>query len=61
MVISDNWTYPYAREKAAYPLPWTKTNKFWASVARIDNAYGDRNLVCTCLPVSEYAEEELLS
>lgn len=59
MVCSDNWTYPYPREKAAYPLPWTRVNKFWASVARVDNAYGDRNLVCTCLPLSEYAEEEL--
>lgn len=57
MVCSDNWNFPYSREKAAYPLPWTRNNKFWASVARVDNAYGDRNLVCTCLPVSEYAEE----
>lgn len=57
MVCSDNWNFPYSREKAAYPLPWIRNNKFWASVARVDNAYGDRNLVCTCLPVSEYAEE----
>lgn len=61
MVCSDNWIYPYSREKAAYPLPWTRTNKFWASVARVDNAYGDRNLVCSCLPVSEYAEESSMS
>lgn len=58
MVCSDKWIYPYSREKAAYPLPWIRNSKFWASVARVDNAYGDRNLVCTCLPVSEYAEEE---
>ncbi|HSL89855.1 MAG TPA: aminomethyl-transferring glycine dehydrogenase subunit GcvPB, partial [Ignavibacteriaceae bacterium] len=57
MVCSDNWNFPYSREKAAYPLNWTRQNKFWASVARIDSAYGDRNLVCTCLPVSEYIEE----
>lgn len=61
MVSSDNWIYPYSREKAAFPLPWTKNSKFWVSVARVDNAYGDRNLVCTCLPVSDYVEEELQS
>jgi len=58
-LISDNWNYPYSREKAAYPLKWTRQNKFWPSVARVDNAYGDRNLVCSCVPVSEYAEENL--
>ncbi len=57
MVIADNWIYPYSREKAAYPVHWTRFNKFWPSVSRVDNAYGDRNLVCSCLPVSEYAEE----
>lgn len=57
MVCSDNWVHPYSREKAAYPLPWTVKHKFWASVARVDNAYGDRNLVCSCLPVSEYNDE----
>jgi glycine dehydrogenase len=59
MVISDSWDYPYAREKAAYPAKWTRLNKFWPSVGRIDSAYGDRNLICSCLPVSEYAEEAL--
>jgi len=59
MLISDNWNYPYSREKAGFPIKWTRLNKFWPSVARIDNAYGDRNLVCSCLPVSEYAEENL--
>ncbi len=57
MVIADNWIYPYSREKAAYPVHWTRLNKFWPSVSRVDNAYGDRNLVCSCLPVSEYVEE----
>lgn len=57
MVTSDNWNYPYSREKAAYPVHWTRLNKFWPSVGKVDNAYGDRNLVCSCLPVSEYVEE----
>jgi glycine dehydrogenase len=61
MVIADKWDYPYHREKAAYPIEWTRTNKFWASVSRVDNAYGDRNLVCSCLPVSEYLEESVNS
>jgi glycine dehydrogenase len=56
-VISDSWNYPYSREKAAYPVKWLRFNKFWPSVGRIDSAYGDRNLVCSCLPVSEYSEE----
>ena len=56
-VISDKWDYPYSREKAAYPLPYTREGKFWPSVRRVDNAYGDRNLVCSCLPVEEYIEE----
>jgi glycine dehydrogenase len=59
MVISDNWNYPYSREKAAYPVDWTRTNKFWPNVSRVDNAYGDRNLVCSCLPVTDYVEENL--
>jgi glycine dehydrogenase len=59
MVISDSWNYPYTREKAAYPTKWTRLNKFWPSVGRIDSAYGDRNLICSCLPVSEYTEEAL--
>lgn len=57
VVISDNWNYSYSREKAAYPANWTRVNKFWPSVGRIDDAYGDRNLVCTCLPISEYSNE----
>jgi glycine dehydrogenase len=56
-VVSDDWKYSYSREKAAYPLPITRENKFWPSVRRVDNAYGDRNLVCSCLPIEEYTEE----
>jgi glycine dehydrogenase len=47
-VISDNWNRPYSREQAAYPAPWTRQHKFWPSVGRIDNVWGDRNLVCGC-------------
>ena len=54
MVVSDNWNFPYSREKAAYPAPWTRLRKFWVSVGRVNNAYGDRNLVCACPPVEEY-------
>ncbi len=54
LVISDNWNKPYAREKAAYPLMWVRDNKFWPSVGRVDNAYGDRNLVCSCAPIEMY-------
>ena len=53
---SDTWDLPYSREKAVFPLPYLKTNKFWPSVSRIDNAYGDRNLFCSCAPVEEYDE-----
>ena len=56
MVISDHWNYPYSRETAAYPIEWTRQSKFWPSVSRVDNAYGDRNLVCSCLPIEHYAE-----
>ncbi len=56
LVASDNWDKPYSREKAAYPLPYLREGyKFWASVSRINSAYGDRNLICTCPSVSEYA------
>jgi glycine dehydrogenase len=55
-VTSDNWQYPYSRQQAAFPLPYVKENKFWPSVKRVDNAYGDRNLVCTCPDVESYEE-----
>jgi glycine dehydrogenase len=58
VVLADQWDRPYSREKAAFPLPGLRFNKFWPSVSRIDSAYGDRNLVCSCVPVSEYLEAE---
>ncbi|MEM7126756.1 MAG: aminomethyl-transferring glycine dehydrogenase [Chloroflexota bacterium] len=54
-IASDSWDRPYSRDQAAYPLPWVRERKFWSPVARIDNVYGDRNLVCTCLPLEAYA------
>ncbi len=51
VVISDAWDKPYSREKAAYPLEWVREHKFFASVSRVDEAFGDRNLVCTCEPI----------
>ena len=54
VVISDDWDRPYSREKAAYPLDWVRDNKFFASVSRVDEAYGDRNLICTCAPIESY-------
>lgn len=53
-LTKDNWDYPYSREKSCFPLDYIKQNKFWPSVSRIDNAYGDKNLVCTCPSVEEY-------
>ena len=58
LALADNWDFPYSREKAVYPLPYVKGNKFWPTVRRIDSAFGDRNLVCSCIPVEEYAEAE---
>ena len=53
-VTADTWTHPYTREQAAFPLPFVRARKFWPSVARIDNARGDRNLFCACPPMSDY-------
>ncbi|MDD4191270.1 MAG: glycine dehydrogenase (aminomethyl-transferring), partial [Mangrovibacterium sp.] len=53
-VVADEWTHPYSRGQAAFPLPWLRENKFWPPVGRVDDAYGDRNLVCTCGPVEDY-------
>jgi glycine dehydrogenase len=58
-VSADNWSHAYSREKAAYPLPFVRENKFWPAVARIDNPYGDRNLICACPPTEAYEEQEL--
>ena len=55
MVTSDNWKYDYSREQAAFPIEYLKENKFWASVRRVDDAYGDRNLICNCVSIEEYS------
>lgn len=55
MLVSDEWTLSYSRQKAAYPVSTIKGKKFWPSVRRVDDAYGDRNLVCSCPPIEEYA------
>lgn len=56
-VMADTWTHSYSREQAAFPLPYVMHNKFWPSVARVNNTVGDRNLICTCEPVEAYMEE----
>ena len=55
IVTSSSWVFPYTREKAAYPLDFVSSNKFWPSVGRVDNAHGDRNLFCSCIPLEEYS------
>jgi glycine dehydrogenase len=57
-VSSDAWSHPYTREQAAYPAPFVRANKFWPAVGRIDNPYGDRNLVCACPPIETYVEAD---
>lgn len=59
LVTATEWNLPYSREKAAYPVSYLKTNKYWVPVRRVDNAYGDRNLVCACLPIENYITEEV--
>lgn len=56
---ADNWEHPYGREKAAFPLRWVRDNKFWPFVGRIDNGYGDRNLVCSCTAIEGYRQGEV--
>ena len=56
MIGADDWTHPYTREQAAWPRPWLRGHKFWTAVARVDNPHGDRNLVCTCLPIEAYGK-----
>jgi glycine dehydrogenase len=55
-VSASEWDRSYRREEGAYPAPWVRRHKFWPPVARIDNTYGDRNLVCSCPPMSDYEE-----
>jgi glycine dehydrogenase len=59
ILLSENWNRSYSREKAAFPLPHLRFNKFWPSVSRVDSAYGDRNLICSCIPVEAYTEAEV--
>ena len=54
MLTNDNWTLPYSRKQAAFPLDYVTENKFWPSVRRVDDAYGDRNLICSCNPIEDY-------
>jgi glycine dehydrogenase len=54
-VTADTWTHPYGRELAVFPAPWTREAKFWPSVGRVDSAYGDRNLVCSCVGMEAFA------
>ena len=56
MLTSDHWNFPYSRTEAAFPLDYVKNDKFWPSVRRVDDAYGDRNLICTCTPIEAYVE-----
>jgi glycine dehydrogenase len=56
MLTTDDWDFPYSRQKAAFPLEYISDNKFWPSIRRVDEAYGDRNLICTCNPIEAYME-----
>ncbi|KAK1259139.1 hypothetical protein QJS04_geneDACA017959 [Acorus gramineus] len=58
LLMGDKWTKPYSREYAAFPASWLRSSKFWPTTGRVDNVYGDRNLICTLLPVSQMAEEQ---
>ncbi len=58
-IASEKWDRPYSREDAAFPAPWTREHKFWPSVARIDNVYGDRNLFCSCPPIEEFESDKI--
>lgn len=57
-ITADEWNHKYSRQKAAYPLEWLQGSKYWPTVARVDNAYGDRNLVCSCNPIEDYMQAE---
>jgi glycine dehydrogenase len=56
MLTCDEWLLPYSREAAAFPLDYVRDNKFWPSVRRVDDAYGDRNLMCSCAPIADFIE-----
>lgn len=57
MVTANDWNFPYSREQAAFPLEYVSQNKFWPTVRRVDDAYGDRNLICSCAPIESYIEQ----
>jgi glycine dehydrogenase len=59
VITTDSWSLPYSRKEAAFPLSWLRKNKFWPSVSRVNDAYGDRNLVCSCLPIEAYTSNEV--
>ncbi|MCK9407825.1 MAG: aminomethyl-transferring glycine dehydrogenase [Bacteriovoracaceae bacterium] len=59
VVMSDEWKHSYSREKAAFPIPWVRAHKFWPSIGRINDTYGDRQLVCSCPPVESYTEHTI--
>ena len=58
-VMAENWTRGYSRELAAFPLAVLKTSKYWPPVARVDNVYGDRNIMCACIPIESFKEAEV--
>ena len=58
VIAAGKWEHPYSREKAVFPLDWTRERKYWVPVSRIDNAYGDRNLMCSCPPIENYEHEQ---
>jgi glycine dehydrogenase len=59
VLTADEWNHSYSRKKEAYPLEWVADNKFCPSVSRVDDAYGDRNLMCTCAPLENYIDEHV--
>src|SRR4029453_15471598 len=61
MVTAENWAHDYSRERAAFPLASLKRQKYWPPVGRVDNAYGDRNIMCSCVPMSAYSDEASVS
>jgi len=61
IICADEWRHAYSRQSAAFPLPHIRENKFWPAVGRVNNTHGDRNLICTCEPVSSYAEEPVMN
>lgn len=57
VISADEWKFPYSRDQAAWPMPHLRTNKFWPTTSRVNDVYGDRNLVCTCPPMEDFIDE----